>query len=587
MTNKIGKYKILSEIGRGGMGVVYKAEDPLLEEARALKVVHPELLRDDEFRERFISEAKMLNKLMHKNIVRFYEVGEDAESMFIVTELLEGTPLDELLKEVGTFDGELALKILQGSAEGLSFAHSKNVLHRDIKPGNIFITQENGLTAKLLDFGLAKSMGEKSMTTAGMAVGTPQYIAPEILNGAKAGPSSDIYALGIIAFKMVTGKMPIDLPEDQSSVMAITLAIYKAHQAGMPKVRSVNPNADENLANIIDKMLETDVKKRFSNGNELVEALTGQLTPSPSSSSASELQPDKLSQSEGGTDFDKTTLGMPVFGEMENPNPQPRNKTVGANGIRPQDDRPKEDFDKTTLGMPVFGANTTVPRNKTVGAKGGSRAESKDIRPQDNRPKPDNTSKKSVVGEWIVVVIVMVLLIGAIFGFAKYQESVEKERIAEETRIAEEARAAEEATIVEEARIAEEARIVEDARVAEEAKAAEEKKVAAKKRRVARKRNKFPNRWIGLRWSKVANSEMNWNKATRYCKKLGGRLPTKSELKRLYDSGSAPSHHWFWSSTANTSRTDYAWGMHFSGGNVDDYSKTNRLNVRCVRGGGD
>ncbi len=395
---KIGKYQILSEIGRGGMGVVYKAVDPLLEETRAIKVIHPELLRDGEFRTRFLSEAKMLNKLLHENIVRFYEVGEDSGQMFIVTELLEGKSVADTMKESSSpLKDEDVFLILKGVASGLSFAHKRGILHRDIKPANIFITEEDGFTVKLLDFGLAKTTGELTLTASGMAVGTPQYVPPEVLDGKRATPASDIYSLGIAAFKMITGQMPINLPEELSSVMAITLAIYKAHQAGVPKVQSINPSTDKVLAGIVDKMLSTLESERYSDGEELrIALMNGYSTDS---------KEDLLGKEK---DYDMTRLSIPSFGEKKKGGISSEKLSVQSS-ISVSDNTD----DKTSLNMPAFEGSVSVEKN--VNSSGGI-----------------SYRKEKRAGAWLNYIVfatlIIVLVSGVwLFGVQRHSEEREKE----------------------------------------------------------------------------------------------------------------------------------------------------------------
>jgi len=273
--NRISDYKILKEIGSGGMGTVYCAEDFKSGENRAIKVLHSRYSRNEEFRRRFRKEAEILKKLSHDNIVKFYESGEEKGELYIVLELLEGETLDHFFKAGSEpVAADIVLKILKEAAAGLSAAHENGVVHRDIKPGNIFIKREGlSFKTKLLDMGIAKINDETTKTATGIAVGTPAYISPEVLRGEKASAASDIFSLGIIAFRLLTGKMPIILPKETSNIVAVSLAIFNSHEKGLPKVDEFLKNAEKNISKVVNKMLETDISKRYENGTELMKDL--------------------------------------------------------------------------------------------------------------------------------------------------------------------------------------------------------------------------------------------------------------------------------------------------------------------------
>jgi len=271
----ISDYKILKEIGSGGMGAVYEAEHMETGDKAAVKVIHSELFKSAEFRKKFQDEGDLLSRFEHKNIVKYIEDGESEGCLYIVTELLKGESLEERFRsQEKPIKTNSVVKLLIELALGLGFAHLNGVIHRDIKPANIFLHKINGeVVPKILDLGIAKFKDESTKTAAGMALGTPQYISPEVFKGKKATPASDIYSLGIIAFRLLTGKMPFDVQRDQSNIVAISLAIHSAHEKGLPKVQEINPDVYPRLASIVDRMLQTDPQKRHSNGSELFEAL--------------------------------------------------------------------------------------------------------------------------------------------------------------------------------------------------------------------------------------------------------------------------------------------------------------------------
>ena len=200
---KIGRYKIQSELGRGAMGIVYKAEDPNLDRLVALKTI---ILDEDtegraEYQKRFVLEAKAAGKLNHPNIVTTFDCGEHEGMAYLAMELIEGTDLRTRLQKEAIPAAE-AVEIARQVAEGLAYAHARGVVHRDIKPGNIMM---NGGQAKIMDFGLARMRMADHKTSTGIVLGTPRYMSPEQIAGLPVDQRSDIFSLGIVLYEMVTG----------------------------------------------------------------------------------------------------------------------------------------------------------------------------------------------------------------------------------------------------------------------------------------------------------------------------------------------------------------------------------------------
>ena len=206
-TTKIGRYKVLGELGRGAMGIVYKAEDPNLDRVVALKTIVLEADAEGrkEYEKRFFLEAKAAGKLNHPNIVTVYDFGEEDGVAYLAMELVEGTDLRERLKDskgegLPAID---AVDIAQQIAEGLGYAHERGIVHRDIKPGNIML-QRRG-QAKIMDFGLARMRVADHKTSTGMVLGTPKYMSPEQVAGQPVDQRSDVFSLGIVLHEMLTG----------------------------------------------------------------------------------------------------------------------------------------------------------------------------------------------------------------------------------------------------------------------------------------------------------------------------------------------------------------------------------------------
>ena len=220
--SRLGGYRIESLVARGGMGVVYKATQLALERTVAIKVVAPELADDESFRERFKREARLAAALDHPNILPVYEAGEVDGHLFLAMRYVVGTDLDSLIRREAILAPERALGIVAQIADALDAAHSRGLIHRDVKPGNILIADEYGRErAYLTDFGLTKNVAtDAHLTRTGQMVGTLDYVAPEQVQGQAVDGRADIYALACVLFQAVTGRIPFDRPGDVSKMWA-------------------------------------------------------------------------------------------------------------------------------------------------------------------------------------------------------------------------------------------------------------------------------------------------------------------------------------------------------------------------------
>lgn len=268
---KYGRYEILEEIGKGSMGVVYKALDPNLDLVVALKVLRRDRLDSENLVQRFVAEAKALGRLDHSNIVRVFNVDSDQGNVYIVMEYVEGDSFARHMQEM-QHDPRRMAEFGATVAEALDSAHRKGIVHRDVKPGNILIRKDGAL--KITDFGIARIEDSSSaeMTQAGEILGTPAYMSPEQVQSHPVDGRSDIFSLGIILYEIAAGVRPFSGAGFTAIFNAIT-------QEEPVDVRSRNGDLPKPLADVIMKCLRKPVGERFLNGRELAAALRSSLTP--------------------------------------------------------------------------------------------------------------------------------------------------------------------------------------------------------------------------------------------------------------------------------------------------------------------
>jgi tetratricopeptide (TPR) repeat protein/tRNA A-37 threonylcarbamoyl transferase component Bud32 len=254
------RYQIIEELGRGGMGKVYRVLDKELKEEVALKLIRPEIAKDEKTIERFKNELKFARKISHRNIGRMYELMEDKGTHFITMQYVSGQDLRGLIRQTGQLTTGKAISIAKEICEGLIEAHHQGVIHRDLKPSNIIIDKDGN--ARILDFGIARSVERKGITGAGVMIGTPEYMSPEQVEGKETDQRSDIYSLGVILYEMVTGRVPFegDTP----------FTVGVKHKSEIPKdPKELNEQISGDLSNVILKCLEKDKDKRYQSAQEV------------------------------------------------------------------------------------------------------------------------------------------------------------------------------------------------------------------------------------------------------------------------------------------------------------------------------
>jgi len=265
-------YQIVGQPKRGGMAIVYKAYQLALDRYVALKMLSPEFSSDPEFLRRFHDEAKRTAGLEHPHIVPIYDIGQVGGSLFIAMRWIDGQSLQELLAHEGPLPPRRTLAIAAQVAEALDYAHARGVIHRDIKPANIMI--EAGDRVTLTDFGIARRLDGTQYTQAGMIIGTPAYMSPEQAAGQPADARSDIYALGLVVYEMLTGRLPFEAPEP--------LAVASMHRSTQPPPPTAfNRTLPRSLGLVVLRALAKQPHERYASGREFVAALRRALGEAP------------------------------------------------------------------------------------------------------------------------------------------------------------------------------------------------------------------------------------------------------------------------------------------------------------------
>ena len=356
MKQQLGHYDLVAELGRGGMGVVYKGYEAPLNRYVAIKVLADSLAHDAAVKERFLREARSMAALNDPHIIQIYFIGEDEGQTFFVMEFVDGESLGSVLKREQRLKPEQAAKIVYQTALGLATAHDRGVIHRDIKPGNIMIDSRGNV--KIADFGIALSSSDfsKKLTSTGEFVGTPGYLSPEVCLGKLVDQRSDIFSLGIVLFEMLAGRMPFT----DESPLGLMLEVVKAE---IPDVRGLNADVDPELSRILSRMIAKDPADRYQSCQDLAADLarhpllahgaTLQLRTQPSAAAA-------------------TVLGMktPVSGQSPLPNTMPTPRPLpNAAATRLTPPRPQNTLPAISAVEADSGAHQSLLERQAAAAK--------------------------------------------------------------------------------------------------------------------------------------------------------------------------------------------------------------------------
>ena len=258
------RYEIIRKVGNGGMATVYKAKCHVLNRYVAVKILKDEFTTDEEFIKRFRSEAQAIASLSHPNIVGVYDVGNEGNLYYIVMELVQGKTLKEVIQEEGKLSWKWSVNVAIQIASALETAHKNNIVHRDIKPHNIIITEEG--VAKVTDFGIAKAVSNSTITAFGTTIGSVHYFSPEHARGGFTDAKSDLYSLGVVMYEMLTGRVPFDADTP------VSVALMHIQEKPTEPIL-LNPSIPMSVNKIVMKAMQKEPTLRYQSASEMLKDL--------------------------------------------------------------------------------------------------------------------------------------------------------------------------------------------------------------------------------------------------------------------------------------------------------------------------
>jgi serine/threonine protein kinase len=338
-----GRYELLARVGGGGMALVYKARDNLLNRFVAVKVLRPQFMHDEDFVKRFRREAQAAASLSHPNIVSIYDVGQEEDTHYIVMEYVDGPNLNEIIRERAPLQADEAVRIAGQIADALDHAHHNQIIHRDIKPHNILMGS-NG-RVKVTDFGIARAITSSTITQTGSVVGSVHYFSPEHAKGVSTGEKSDLYSLGIVLYQMLTARLPF-LGESPISVA------LKHLQEPFEKPRKVNPHIPQSVENVIVRAMRKNPQERYQSAREMLADLETCLQPQRLN------EPPVLFTSDDDAEADKTRVIPAIRPDMRNTMEAPAIK--GSSSDEQWDSRGLEEKKRRWVMPTVMGIMAAV-----------------------------------------------------------------------------------------------------------------------------------------------------------------------------------------------------------------------------------
>lgn len=416
MINQLGRYEIISEIGQGAMGVVYKATDPLIDRTVAIKTINLGLAQEEkeEYEGRFYQEAKAAGRLSHPNIVTIYDVGKSGEVAYIAMEFLQGRELRDVLNDAQVLPVAQVLDIVLQVALGLAYAHEHGIVHRDVKPSNIMVIRDGHV--KITDFGIARMESASVRTQTGMVLGSPKYMSPEQVMGKLIDQRSDIFSLGVMLYEMLIGKAPF-AGENVNAIM------YQTLNGIPPPPSTVNSAVPDMLNFIVAKALAKNLDDRYQNAKDLADdlracrdalprstAATGTPTPASSNKALPDATPvgPRVEESEASSTV--PTLGLSTaFDSFD------ATMRLAAMTATPAD---VEELSKTfKMARPSMeDINRAAPKPQSPQPSAPSPVDSKSIPPHKSLPDTAQAAPSKGGGNGLLIAIVVLVIIGLVFA---------------------------------------------------------------------------------------------------------------------------------------------------------------------------